>query len=157
MRALILVSSLLIATTAVAASYRDVSAAVHDDQKLIMAGLSPEKAEVRKQCSAAVVETDDPPQTFHCVYVQTAKDVNLLSLEDGYLMSEMQMKLDVMDGVALARTGRWAQVQVFSGDRIAAFYIYGDQWIDTAQTEAVYEWIVAQGVPKKAPRKWIGR
>jgi hypothetical protein len=72
-------------------------------------------------------------------------------------MPEVQVKLNVMDGVALQRTGRWAQVQVFNGDRIAAFYIYGDQWIDTAQTEAVYEWLVSKGVPKRAPRKWIGR
>ena len=154
---LIFLSALLLAGSAMASSFREVSRAVNDDQMLIAAGLEPEAAVVRRQCSAAVVETDDPPESFDCVYVQTEGAVNLFSLEDGYLMSEMQVKLDVMDGVALKRSGRWAQVQVFSGDRIAAFYIFGDDWIDTEQTEAVYHWLVKSGVPQRTPRKWIGR
>ena len=140
-----------------ASSFRDAASAVNDDQKLIYAGLSPEDALIRKQCGAVVIETDDPPEFFDCVYVQTAKDLNLFSVEDGYLMSELQAKLNVMDGVALQRTGRWAQVQVFNGSRVAAFYIYGDTWIDTDQTEAVYHWLIEHGVPQRAPRKWIGR
>jgi hypothetical protein len=158
--ALFLVSALvplLAGAPAQAASFKDVAQVVNDDQKLIFAGLSPEKVTVRKQCSAAVLETDDRPESFECVYVQTENDVNLLSLEDGYLIPELQAKLNVMDGVALARTGRWSQVQVFTNGRVAAFYIYGENWIDTEQTEAVYAWLIAQGVPKRAPRKWIGR
>ena len=153
----VLVSSLLVAGIASAASFRDIAAAVNDDQKLIYAGVEPEKATVRRQCSAAVVETDDPVESFNCVYVQTAKDVNLFSLEDGYLMSELQMKVNVMDGVALQRMGRFVQVQVFSGRKTAAFYIYGDNWLDADQTEAVYHWLVEQGVPQRSPRGWRGR
>lgn len=155
--AVFLVSSLLAGSVALASSFNEVSKAVNDDQMLIFAGLEPAQAMVRKQCGAVVVETDDPPEFFDCVYVQNENDINLLSLEDGYLMTEMRTKLDVMDGVALQRTGRWAQVQVFQGDKIAAFYIYGDNWIDTEQTEAVYHWLIEKGVPQRAPRKWIGR
>jgi hypothetical protein len=151
-----LVSSLL-AGVALASSFNEVARAVDDDEKLIFAGVEPAKALIRKPCGAAILETDDAPESFDCVYVQTEKDLNLFSLEDGYLMSELQAKLNVMDGVALQRTGRWAQVQVFHGDRVAAFYIYGDQWIDTEATEAVYNWLIEHGVPQRNPRKWIGR
>jgi hypothetical protein len=152
-----LIASSLMAGTALASRFNEISQAVNDDQKLIFAGVEPEAALMRKQCGAVILETDDPPEFFDCVYVQTEKDLNLFSLEDGYLMSEVQAKLNVMDGVALQRTGRWAQVQVFNGDRVAAFYIYGDQWIDTEQTEAVYKWLIEHGVPERAPRKWLGR
>jgi hypothetical protein len=155
--AVFLVSLLLAGGVASASSFYEVSQAVNDDQKLIFAGVEPENVLVRKQCGATILETDDPPEFFDCVYVQTAKELNLFSLEDGYLMSELQAKLNVMDGVALQRTGRWAQVQVFSGSRIAAFFIYGDNWIDTPQTEAVYHWLIERGVPQRNPRKWIGR
>jgi len=150
-------STLLTCGVAFASSFNEVSKAVGDDQKLIFAGVEPEDAVMRKQCGAVVVETDDPPEFFDCVYVQTEKDLNLFSLEDGYLMTELRTKLDVVDGVALQRTGRWAQVQVFQGDKIAAFYIYGENWIDTEETEAVYHWLIKQGVPQRSPRKWIGR
>ncbi|HEX6636335.1 MAG TPA: hypothetical protein VF033_01660 [Steroidobacteraceae bacterium] len=157
MRAVGFLASLLLAGTAWASSFYEVSKAVNDDEKLIFAGVEPENVLMRKQCGAAIVETDDAPSSFDCVYVQTAKDLNLFSLEDGYLMAEVQTKLNVIDGVALQRTSRWAQVQVFNGDRIAAFYIYGDNWIDTEQTEAVYQWLIDHGVPQRKPRKWIGR
>jgi hypothetical protein len=153
----VLVPCLLIAGIASGASFRDIAAAVNDDQKLIYAGLDPEKATARRQCSAAVVETDDPVESFNCVYVQTDKDVNLFSLEDGYLMSELQMKVNVMDGVALQRMGRFVQVQMFSGRKTAAFYIYGENWLDAEQTEAIYHWLLEQGVPQRTPRAWIGR
>ena len=48
-------------------------------------------------------------------------------------------------------------MQVFSGQKVAAFYLYGDQWIDTEQTEAVYHWLIEHGVPQRNPRAWIGR
>ena len=95
-------------------------------------GVTPADAQLRKQCSAAVIETDDPPEFFDCVYVQTEKDLNLFSLEDGYLMSELQLKLHNMDGVALQHMGRYSQVQIFSGDRVTALYIHGKSWIDPA-------------------------
>ncbi len=50
---------------------------------LASAGVTPADAQVRKQCTAALMETDDPPEFFDCVYVQTEKDPNLFSLEDG--------------------------------------------------------------------------
>jgi hypothetical protein len=139
-----------------AAGSREVAEAVNNDQMLASAGVEPASAQKRKPCSAAVVETDDPPEFFDCVYVQTAKDVNLFSLEDGHLMSELQVKLNVMDGVALQRMGRWSQVQIFSGDRVAALYIHNDSWIDPAETEAVYRWLLDNGVKQRPPRKWIG-
>jgi type IV secretory pathway TrbD component len=61
-----------------------------------------------------------------------------------------------MDGVALQHMGRYSQVQIFSGSRVAALYIHGKQWIDPAQTEGVYQWLVAHGVSAREPRKWIG-
>ncbi len=155
--AVFLLSSLLLGGAAAASSFYEVSKAVNDDEKLIFAGVEPEKVLARKQCGASILETDDRPEFFDCVYVQTEKDLNLFSLEDGYLMSELQAKLNVIDGVALQRTGRWAQVQVFSNNKIAAFYIYGDNWIDTKETEAVYHWLIEKGVPQRNPRKWIGR
>jgi hypothetical protein len=139
-----------------AASPRDMVKAAGDDQLLASAGVEPANATVRKPCSAAVMETDDPPEFFDCVYVQTAKDVNLFSLEDGHLLSELQVKLNVMDGVALQRMGRWSQVQIFNGDRVAALYIHNDSWIDPVETEAVYRRLLDQGVKQRQPLKWIG-
>ena len=93
------------------------------------------------------METDDPPEFFDCVYVQTEKDLNLFSLEDGYLMSELQLKLHNMDGVALQHMGKYSQVQIFSHGRVTALYIHGKAWIDPVQTEAVYRWLTDHGVP----------
>ncbi|HUQ10317.1 MAG TPA: hypothetical protein VM146_08365 [Steroidobacteraceae bacterium] len=157
MRKTLFLFSALVAATASASSFYEVSKAVNDDEKLIFAGIDPESVLSRKQCGAAILETDDAPNSFDCVYVQTEKDLNLLSLEGGYLMPEIQAKLNVIDGVALQRTSRWAQVQIFNGDKIAAFYIYGDNWIDTDETEKVYHWLIDHGVPQRNPRKWIGR
>jgi hypothetical protein len=150
---------LLLFTTcgiAAASNYRDVQRAVQDDAMLISAGVEPSKAEMRKPCSAAVIQTDDPPNFFDCVYVQTGHALNLFSLEDGFLMSELQLTLANMDGVALQRMGRYAQVQIFSGDRVAALYIHDKAWIDPGQTEAVYRWLVDHGVQVRQPRQWIG-
>ena len=154
--AVFLVSSLLAGSVALASSFNEVSKAVNDDQMLIFAGLEPAQALVRKQCGAVVVETDDPPEFFDCVYVQTDKDLNLFSLEDGHLMSELQLKLATLDGVALQHMGRYSQVQLFDGNRVAALYIHGKGWIDTAQTRAVYQWLRERGVPEKPPHRWIG-
>ena len=146
----------LLAGVAAASNYREVTKAVTDDSLLANAGVEPAQAQLRAQCSAAVVETDDPPEFFDCVYVQTEKDLNLFSLEDGFLMSELRLKLGQMDGVALQRMGRYSQVQIFDGDRVAALYIHGRGWIDAKQTEEVYTWLLERGVPERAPRKWIG-
>ena len=157
MRASLFLSVICLAAgTAAATNYRDVQRAVSDDVMLQTAGVTPADAQLRQQCSAAIVETDDPPEFFDCVYVQTDKDLNLFSLEDGYLMSELQLKLHNMDGVALQRMGRYAQVQIFSRDRVTALYIHGKSWIDPAQTEGVYQWLIAHGVAERQPRKWIG-
>jgi hypothetical protein len=146
----------LFAGLASASNYREVQRAVDDDQLLASAGVTPADAQVRKQCTAALVETDDPPEFFDCVYVQTEKDLNLFSLEDGYLMSELQLKLHNMDGVALQHMGKYSQVQIFSRNQVTALYIHGKGWIDPAATESVYQWLTAHGVPAREPRKWIG-
>jgi hypothetical protein len=156
MRTALLALACLIAGAASASNYRDVQRAVADDTLLQSAGVTPADAKLRAQCSAAVVETDDPPEFFDCVYIQTDKNLNLFSLEDGYLMSELQLALSNMDGVALQHMGRYSQVQIFSGSRVAALYIHGKQWIDPAQTEGVYRWLTDHGVPAREPRKWIG-
>jgi hypothetical protein len=139
-----------------AAANNRVQQAVSNDEMLITAGVEPEKAELRLPCSAAVLVNDEP-QVFDCVYVQTGHALNLFSLESGYLMSEMQMTLGTMDGVALQHMGRYSQVQVFSGNRVAAFYVYDDAWIDKQKTEDVYQWLLDHGVPAREPQKWIGR
>lgn len=156
MRYLACLVPVLICGIAAASNYRDVQRAVTDDAMLASAGVEPARAEMRKQCRAAVVQTDDPPDFFDCVYIQTRHDLNLFSLEDGYLMSELQLTLTNMDGVALQRMGRYVQVQIFSGERVAALYIHDKAWIDPAQTEAVYRWLVDHGVQAREPRRWIG-
>ena len=156
MRVVLISTLCMLAGVCSASNYRDVQRAVTDDQLLQSAGVAPADAQLRKQCSAAVVETDDPPEFFDCVYVQTDKDLNLFSLEDGYLMSELQLKLHNMDGVALQHMGRYSQVQIFSHDSVTALYIHGKSWIDPAQTENVYRWLTDHGVPVREPRSWIG-
>jgi hypothetical protein len=156
MRTLIVVFFSLVAGVAAASNYREVQKAVSDDIMLMTAGVTPADAKLREQCSATVVDTDDTPNFFDCVYVQTEKDLNLFSLEDGYLMSELQLTLHNMDGVALQHMGKYSQVQIFSGNRVAAFYIHGTRWIDPARTQAVYEWLTNHGVRERQPRKWIG-
>ena len=156
MRVILVATLCLLAGVCSASNYRDVQRAVNDDQLLQTAGVAPADAQMRKQCSAAVIETDDPPEFFDCVYVQTEKDLNLFSLEDGYLMSELQLKLHNMDGVALQHMGRYSQVQIFSRDQVTALYIHGKSWIDPAATEGVYQWLTQHGVPARQPRKWIG-
>jgi len=111
---------------------------------------------MRLPCSAAVLDGDEGASSFECVYVQTAHDLNLLSLEDGYLMSELQLTLTNMDGVALAHMGRYEQVQIFSGNRVAALSIHNADWYDAAKTEAVYQWLLGHGVAQRQPRPWIG-
>jgi hypothetical protein len=157
MRARILFTLLAASSLAIASDTRDIQNAVSDDALLASAGVEPAKAELRKQCSAAVVETDDPAEFFECVYVQTNRDLNLFSLEDGYLMSELQVTLSNMDGVALQRMGRYVQVQIFTGKRVAALYIHDKKWIDPKQTEAVYQWLLDHGVRSRAPTRWIGK
>jgi hypothetical protein len=156
MRAVISLLLLVACGVALGANNRDVQRAVNDDALLASTGIEPSKAELRMPCSAAVVATDDPPEFFDCVYVQTTRDLNLFSLEQGVLMSELQLTLSNMDGVALQRMGRYVQVQIFSGDRVAAMFIHDKAWIDTAQTEAVYRWLLDHGVQERQPRRWIG-
>jgi hypothetical protein len=156
MRTLLCLALLSLSTLAVASSFRAVEKAAKDDQMLISAGVEPQRAEMRMPCSAAVIDSDDRPNFFHCVYVQTPHDLNLFSLEDGYLMSELQLALTNMDGVALQHMGRYSQVQIFSGDRMAALYIQRDSWIDEERTQAVYQWLVDHGVKPRQPRKWVG-
>jgi hypothetical protein len=146
----------LAASAAMAASSRDVVRAVGDDALLENAGIEPAAAQIRRPCSAAVVDTDDRPEFFNCVYVQTAKDMNLFSLEDGYLISELQLKLGNMEGVALQRMGKYSQVQIFDRHRVAVLYIRDKSWIDTNETETVYQWLLEHGVRERAPIKWIG-
>lgn len=156
MRAPVSLLLFVLCGVALASSNRDVQRAVKDDAMLASAGVEPSKAEMRMPCSAAVVTTDDPAEFFDCVYVQTTRDLNLFSLEQGVLMSELQLTLANMDGVALQRMGRYVQVQIFSGDRVAAMFIHDKTWIDPAQTEAVYRWLLEHGVQQRQPRKWIG-
>jgi hypothetical protein len=156
MRTLLIVVLLGVSTLAAAASQRALQKAAGDDQMLAAAGVEPERAEVRTTCSAAVVETDERPNFFNCVYVQTPQSLNILSLEGGYLLSEQQLTLASMDGVALQNTGKYTQLQIFSGHKVTALYIYNDSWIDKQRTEAVYNWLVQSGVQPRQPRAWLG-
>jgi hypothetical protein len=71
-------------------------------------------------------------------------------------MSELQLSLPNIDGVALKHMGRWSQVQIWSGNRVAALYIQGNGWIDPAQNAEVYRWLLEHGVREHEPRAWIG-
>ena len=157
MRIAILGTALLLASgLASGASYREVTRAVGDDAMLASAGVTPADARLRKQCKAAVLDSDDLPEFFDCVYVQTDKSLNLFSVEDGYLMSELQLSLPNIDGVALQRMGRWSQVQIWSGDRVTALYIHGNGWIDPEQNAEVYRWLLEHGAREHEPHAWIG-
>lgn len=157
MRALaIFILAVLASAVATGSNYRDVQAAVKDDRMLEAAGVTPANVAMRKQCKAAIVETDDPPDFFDCVYVQTDHDLNLFSLEDGFLISELQLTMNNIDSVALQRMGKYSQVQIFSDNRVAALFIHDKSWIDTQQTEAVYTWLLEHGARSRAPLKWIG-
>src|SRR5215510_10483835 len=141
---------------ATAASQRALEKAVNDDQLLAAAGVEPERAEVRTTCSAAVVDTDERPNFFNCVYVQTPQSLNILKLEGGYLLSEQQLSLASMDGVALHDTGKYTQLQIFSGHKVTALYIYNNSWIDRQRTEEAYKWLVSQGVRPREARTSLG-
>ena len=156
MRTLLGLALASLSTLAVAANYRAVEKAANDDQMLISAGVEPERAEMRMPCAATIIRSEERPNFFNCVYVQTPHDLNLFSLEDGYLMSELQLALSNMDGVALQRMGKYPQVQIFSGDRLAVLYIQKDSWVDAQQTEAIYQWLIDHGVQARQPRKWVG-
>ncbi len=156
MRALVCFVFMTACGIAAASNSRELQRAAADDALLASAGVEPAKAELRMPCSAALIETDDPPEFFDCVYVQTGRDLNLFSLEQGHLMSELQLTLANMDGVALQRMGRYVQVQIFSGKRVTALFIHDDRWIDPRQTEAVYRWLLEHGVQERPPRRWIG-
>ena len=157
MRTLVFVALLSgLPVLATAASQRALEKAVNDDQMLAAAGVEPDRAEVRTTCSAAVVDTDERPNFFNCVYVQTPQSLNILKLEGGYLLSEQQLTLANMDGVALENTGKYTQLQIFSGHKVTALYIYSDSWIDRQQTEAAYEWLVNHGVRPREPHTWLG-
>ncbi len=152
----LLLAALATATVASASNYREVAKAVNDDAMLATAGVTPADVQLRKQCRAAVIDTDDSPDFFDCVYVQTEGELNLFSLEDGFLMNELELTLRNMDGVALQKLDRWAQVQIFSRGKVTALYIHGNGWIDTRETETVYRWLLDHGVPARGPRVWIG-
>ena len=156
MRASILLLLVTASAVCAASNYREVAKAVNDDAMLATAGVTPGDAQLRKQCRAAVIDTDDTPDFFDCVYVQTERELNLFSLEDGFLMNELELTLRNIDGVALQRLDRWSQVQIFSGRRVTALYIHGNGWIDSGQTEAVYRWLLDHGVAERTPRVWIG-
>src|SRR6476659_5556355 len=154
MRIAFLCLALVASGLAGASNYREVTKAVGNDQLLQSAGVTPADARLRAQCTAAVMETDDPPEFFNCVYVQTDKSLNLFSLENGYLMSELQLTLPTIDGVALAHAGRWTQLQIWSGQRVTALYIHGNGWIDPQQNDVVYQWLREDGVREHEHVAW---
>jgi len=156
MRVLFVLGLLCISAVCAAASFSQIKRIADDDALLENAGVSLREVQFRLPCLGAIIETSDPPEFSNYLFVQSSNELNLFSLEDGYLMSELQLKLHNMDGVALQHMGRYSQVQIFSGERVAALYIHDKSWIDSAQTEAVYRWLTDHGVPARDPRKWIG-
>jgi len=113
--ALCLAAAAVVGGHAVASDMRDIQQAVSDDAMLSSAGVDPAKAELRKPCQATVVDTDDPAELFDCVYVQTSRDLNLFSLEDG-------LRLIAMRGALMERAARGGAMSAFFAprDRIAA-------------------------------------
>jgi hypothetical protein len=70
MRNAILGITLLLASgLAIGSNYREVTRAVGDDAMLASASVAPADARLRKQCKAAVLDSDDLPVFFNCVYV----------------------------------------------------------------------------------------
>ena len=140
------------------ASAADVRKAADDDQLLENAGVVLRDAQFRVPCRAAVVDTEDPPEFFNCVYVQNLNELNLFSLEDGYLMSELQLRLSNILNVALQQEGSYRQLQIFYGKgRVVAVEVLGARKLhdSPAKTQAIYEWLAGHGIATRSPLPWI--
>jgi hypothetical protein len=159
-RAPLAILLLLAAAVCAGATPGALMRAAQNDELLLMAGVDLEAVEFRISCTALIIviepENRDPPTPFGCVYVQSRSELNLFSLEGDYLISELQLKLRAIDGVALQETPVMSQLQLFSGNRRIAIHAQGKVWLDRKKTQAAYRWLVDHSVPARQPVPWIG-
>jgi hypothetical protein len=143
MRALVVSVLLCCSAICAGASFNQIKRIAHDDELLQNAGVSITDVQFRLPCFAAIVETSDPPEFSNYLFVQSNSELNLFSLEDGYLMAELQLKLRAIEGVALAKSTYKYQLQIFSPRRVIAIFMERDR------AEAVHEWLIAHDVPAR--------
>ncbi len=145
MRALLMTLVLCWSAVCSAASFSDIKRVAHNDELLQNAGVSLTDVQFRLPCRGAIVETSDPPEFSNYLFVQSSKELNLFSLEGGYLMPEVQLKLRSIDGVALTGHGASFQLQIFSHRRVIAL------GMERGKVQAVYVWLAEQGVQVREP------
>jgi hypothetical protein len=125
----------------VGASFSQIKRIAHDDELLRNAGVSLTDVQFRLPCNAAIIETSDPPEFDNYLYVQSKTELNLFSLEDGYLMPELQLKLRAIESISLIEHGAGYQMQMFSHNRVIALSF------QRGEISAVFLWLTQQGVP----------
>lgn len=145
MRGLFLSVLLFASAVCVGASYSQIKKIADDDDLLQNAGVSLSDVQFRLACRAAIVETSDPPEFSNYLFVQSSNELNLFSLENGALISEMQLKLRAIEGVAFTGAGANFQLQIFSHRRVIALFM------DRGKVQAVYAWLADHEVPVREP------
>ena len=160
MRAPLALALLLTAAVCAGATPGALMRAAQNDELLVMVGVDLEVVEFRQSCIVLIMvieaENRDPFAPFGCVYVQSKNELNLFSLDGDYLVSELQLKLRNIDGVAQQETPVMSQLQIFTGNRRIAIHAQGKVWLDRKKTQAAYKWLIDHSVPARAPVPWIG-
>ena len=145
MRSIFVLGLLCFSAVCAAASLSQIKRIADDDELLQNAGVAVTDVQFRLPCNAAVVETSDPPEFDNYLFVQSSSELNLFSLEDGYLMPEVQLKLRAIEGVALTAAGANWQLQIFSSRRVIALFM------SRGKVQAVYAWLAEHDVPVREP------
>jgi len=145
MRFLFVLGLLCISAVCAAASFSQIKRIADDDALLENAGVSLREVQFRLPCLGAIIETSDPPEFSNYLFVQSSNELNLFSLEDGYLLSEVQLKLTAIEGVAFTGAGAHFQLQIFSHRRVIALFMERDK------VQAVYAWLTDHGAPAREP------
>lgn len=145
MRALFLSVLLFVSSICAGASFSQIKRIVDDDELLQNAGVSLTDVQFRLPCNAAIVETSDSPEFDNYLYVQSKNELNLFSLEDGYLMPELQLKLRAIDSISITGQGAGYQIQIFGPKRVVALSF------QRGKAGPVFQWLTEQGVPVRKP------
>ena len=139
----VLLVSVLLCFSAVSsgASFSQIKRIADDDELLQNAGVPLREVQFRLPCNAAIIETSDPPEFANYLFVQSLNELNLFSVEDGYLMPELQLKLRAIESIALTGKGAGYQLQIFSHHRVTAVSM------QRGKIGAVFLWLAEHGVP----------
>jgi hypothetical protein len=154
MRAFLLATLILLTSVCSAATIASLRRAANDDELIERAGVALHDVQFRLPCWAAIIDSDDPPEFFDCVYVQSENELNVLAYEGGYLVSELQLKMRSIDGIALLPEASLPQLQIFSHRRITVIHFFGKGFFRSPKnTQVVYDWLKGHGVAGHAPAR----